>query len=87
MKRIGDWILRRLLKNTWHICNHSFEVKKVDIKGRYTEQQCKFCHVNATTQFNETLLILVDPETNHPYKLDPWGLAGKSTPGINLKQK
>lgn len=84
---IKNILLRWLLKDTWHCCNHEFVTKAVDLKADWVEQECKKCHVNATTQYRDTRLILIDPISNHPFKFDPWGVTSQPTKGIRLSTK
>jgi len=80
-------LLSYLLKGTWHICNHSFQVQMCDIKGKYTEQICKKCGVHATTEYCGQLLIIVSPESNRPFRIGTWGINKKSTISIEASDK
>jgi hypothetical protein len=70
------------LKGTWHVCDHDFECQMVDEKGDYAEFQCKKCKVFATTEFRGQMVILVNPEDNHPFVLPPWGIGKRNAKGI-----
>lgn len=73
------------LEGTWHICKHEFAVKAAHLKGEWTQQECKKCHVAATTEFGDRLMILVNPSTNRPYQFEPWGCAKPNALGIGLE--
>ncbi len=80
--KILRMILRYMLQGTWHTCSHTFKCKAAS--ERYQEYQCIKCNVCATNEYNDTLLILVNPKSNAPYKLEPWAISEESTKGIHI---
>ena len=69
IKKLESILLNWLLKDTWHLCNHDFECKMASVDGKYQEYKCKKCNVTATNEFRERLIIMVDEETNSPYRI------------------
>lgn len=59
------------LDGTWHTCEHEWQTKMASRDGT-TQAQCKKCLVGSEVQNGRPRIILVNPETSHPFTLAPW---------------
>ena len=82
---IRQIILKLILKNTWHICNHDWVCQMASIEGG-NEYLCSKCGVASKYNMGY-LMILVNAETNHPFKFSPWQLNKKDCIGISISNK
>ena len=63
--------LKKIIKKTWHVCEHDF--KAVAVNEDAQDFECQKCHVSATNRYAGKKLILVNPESNAPLDFEPWG--------------
>lgn len=94
--KIGEWLgyLPEGLHETWHLCNHDWKTKMVDANTLGTndrnkrDEVCVKCNVQKVEDegfYSCTPFILVNPQNNRPYRIDPWGINIPPTKSLNSK--